>query len=99
MEIIGRKLLAMVVIAAVIGGLEALELCNMNEDGLTACKPSVTTPNPVDPTPPCCEALSAADLTCLCGYRHSFVLPSLGIDPDLAIALPAKCNLTLPPNC
>ncbi|XP_058206036.1 putative lipid-transfer protein DIR1 [Rhododendron vialii] len=103
MEIIGRKLLAVVaaaaVIVAVFGGSEALELCNMNEDGLTACKPSVTTPNPVDPTPPCCEALSAANLTCLCGYRHSFVLPSLGIDPDLAMALPAKCNLTPPPNC
>ncbi|KAH7864498.1 hypothetical protein Vadar_030204 [Vaccinium darrowii] len=98
----GRKLSVVVAVATlllVIGGSEALELCNMKEDGLMACKPAVTQPNPVDPTPPCCEALSGADLTCLCGYKNSFVLPSLGIDPDLAMALPAKCKLTPPSNC
>ncbi|KAJ8899297.1 hypothetical protein K2173_018271 [Erythroxylum novogranatense] len=78
----------------------ALTLCNMTEDGLTACKPSVTTPNPVDPpSADCCQALSTADLTCLCSYRNSMMLPSLGIDPVLAVGLPAKCNLTPPPNC
>ncbi|KAI8548794.1 hypothetical protein RHMOL_Rhmol07G0301700 [Rhododendron molle] len=72
MEIMGRKLSVAAAVATlllVIGGSEALELCNMKEDGLNACKPTVTQPNPVDPTPPCCEALSGADLTCLCGYK------------------------------
>ena len=97
----GKKQLVLVLalLFVVIGGLEALELCNMNEDGLMHCKPSVTTPNPVDPTTDCCQALSVANLTCLCGYKNSFVLPSLGIDPDLAMALPAKCHLTPPSNC
>ncbi|KAL6978890.1 hypothetical protein U1Q18_020557 [Sarracenia purpurea var. burkii] len=92
-------LAATVAVLAVIGGLKAVELCDMNEDGLAACKPAVTTSNPVDPSPPCCEALSTANLTCLCSYRNSFMLPSLGIDPDLAMALPAKCKLTPPTNC
>nr|XP_033512731.1 putative lipid-transfer protein DIR1 [Nicotiana tomentosiformis] len=76
-----------------------LSLCNMNEDGLTACKPSVIQPNPVAPSASCCEALSGADLQCLCSYRNSLLLPSLGIDPELALALPPKCNLTSPANC
>ncbi|XP_009782537.1 putative lipid-transfer protein DIR1 [Nicotiana sylvestris] len=76
-----------------------LSLCNMGDDGLTACKPSVTKPNPVEPSASCCEALSGADLQCLCSYRNSLLLPSLGIDPELALALPPKCNLTSPANC
>lgn len=81
------------------GSIWGLELCNMNDDGLMECKPSVTKPSPTDPTEKCCEALAGADLTCLCSYRHSFLLPSLGIDPDLAMALPAKCSLNPPDNC
>ncbi|CAN1341848.1 Putative lipid-transfer protein DIR1 [Linum perenne] len=74
--------------------------CNMTEAGLTACKPSVTKPNPVDPpAKDCCQALGTADLKCLCSYKNSFVLPSLGIDPDLAIALPYKCKLPSVPQC
>ncbi|XP_059663635.1 putative lipid-transfer protein DIR1 [Cornus florida] len=96
----GRKMMVVVVLVMVLlEGSKALELCNINEDGLMACKPAVTAPNPVTPTPECCQALSGADLTCLCSYRNSFILPSLGIDPDLAMALPAKCNLTPPTNC
>ncbi|KAJ4843273.1 hypothetical protein Tsubulata_009883 [Turnera subulata] len=30
---------------------------------------------------------------------NPFLLPSLGIDPDLAMALPSKYNLTTPANC
>ncbi|KAF3630993.1 putative lipid-transfer protein DIR1 [Capsicum chinense] len=82
-----------------IAGSSGLSLCNMNDGGLTACKPSVTQPNPVEPSASCCEALSGADLQCLCSYKNSFLLPSLGIDPELALALPTKCNLTSPPNC
>ncbi|XP_059663681.1 putative lipid-transfer protein DIR1 [Cornus florida] len=97
---IGRKMMVVVVVLVMVfEGSKAFDLCNMNEDGLMACKPSVTKLNPVTPTPECCQALSGADLTCLCSYRNSFMLPSLGIDPDLVMALPAKCNLTPPTNC
>ncbi|KAL3531045.1 hypothetical protein ACH5RR_010367 [Cinchona calisaya] len=82
-------------------GSMAMSLCNMDEKGLMACKPSVTPPppDPVDPSSECCDALKEADLKCLCSYRNSFMLPSIGIDPDLALALPPKCNLVLPPDC
>ncbi|XP_052170963.1 putative lipid-transfer protein DIR1 [Diospyros lotus] len=103
MVVIGKLSKMMVVVAvallALAGGLKSVELCDMNEEGVMACKPSVTEPNPVDPSPECCQALSAANLTCLCDYKNSLLLPSLGIDPQLAMALPAKCNLTPPPNC
>ncbi|KAI3450121.1 hypothetical protein Pfo_006786 [Paulownia fortunei] len=94
------KVVALVaVIVVVLDGAKAMSLCNVTEDGFTACKPSVTPPNPVPPSPECCDAVSGADLKCLCSYRNSFLLPSLGIDPDLALALPAKCNLPSPSEC
>ncbi|XP_031113450.1 putative lipid-transfer protein DIR1 [Ipomoea triloba] len=78
---------------------DCYSLCNMSDDGLQACKPSVTPPNPVEPTAACCTALSAADLPCLCSQKGSPMLSFLGIDPDLAMALPNKCGLTPPTNC
>lgn len=97
---VGKKLVVfLVLMALVFEGARALTLCNMTDDGLEACKPSVTPPNPVDPTAECCKALSGADLKCLCSYKNSMVLPSLGIDPNLAMGLPAKCNLTPPADC
>ncbi|OAY32898.1 putative lipid-transfer protein DIR1 [Manihot esculenta] len=97
----GRWVVVMVVVmAAIFEGTRSLSLCDMNEDGLLACKPSVSKTNPVDPpSKECCKALKFANLTCLCSYRNSLLLPSLGIDPDLALALPAKCNLTAPADC
>ncbi|GLT64809.1 hypothetical protein SLA2020_372790 [Shorea laevis] len=77
----------------------AFTVCNMNEDGQDACKPSVKKSNPVDPSPACCDALKGADLNCLCSYKDSFLLPTFGIDPKQAIAAPPKCGLTNPPNC
>ncbi|KAK7339060.1 hypothetical protein VNO77_19703 [Canavalia gladiata] len=80
-------------------GSKGFSLCNMDEKGLEDCKPSVTEPNPVDPSSECCKALAGADLKCLCSYKNSTELPFLGIDPTLASSLPAKCNLTPPDNC
>ncbi|XVF72332.1 hypothetical protein PTKIN_Ptkin12aG0112700 [Pterospermum kingtungense] len=92
--------LMMIMVALMVEeGTRAITLCDMNDKGLQACKPSVTQPNPVDPSTQCCEALEAANLTCLCSYKNSFLLPSLGIDPQLAMALPPKCNLQMPPTC
>ncbi|XP_071738061.1 putative lipid-transfer protein DIR1 [Rutidosis leptorrhynchoides] len=96
MAITKTLLVLFMVFIVMINGLRAVEICNMTEDGLMACKPSVTNPNPVDPTSECCKAVSGADLKCLCSYKDSVMLPSLGIDPTLAIALPAKCNITAP---
>ncbi|GAB2213509.1 hypothetical protein Droror1_Dr00017816 [Drosera rotundifolia] len=73
--------------------------CDMTEDGLMSCKPAVTEPNPWDPTADCCQALSGANLTCLCSYKSSPLLPSIGIDPNLTAGLPAKCNIPAPANC
>ncbi|KAG6512437.1 putative lipid-transfer protein DIR1 [Zingiber officinale] len=74
-------------------------VCNMSQAGADACKPSVTQPNPTPPSAACCKALEAADLKCFCSYKNSPLLPKLGIDPDLAAKLPAKCNLSTPDNC
>ena len=87
----------MVVAAAVVA--EGFKLCNMSEDDLEKCKPAVSKPTPAGPSTECCKALSGADLTCLCSYKNSETLPLLGIDPDLAMALPAKCKLTPPSQC
>ncbi|XVF21287.1 hypothetical protein REPUB_Repub12eG0077400 [Reevesia pubescens] len=91
--------LMMIMVAFMVEGSRAMTLCDMNDDGLEACKPSVTQPNPADPSPKCCDALKGANLTCLCSYKNSMWLPSFGIDPTLALALPPKCNLQMPPGC
>ena len=92
-----KLMVFLVVLVAVVGSLQAVDICDMTEDGLMACKPAVTNPDPAEPSPECCKAISGADLKCLCSYRDSSVLPSFGIDPVLAVALPVKCNLPAPP--
>ncbi|KAI4344987.1 hypothetical protein L6164_012157 [Bauhinia variegata] len=77
----------------------AQTLCNVSLAGIMACKPAVTAPNPGPPSGDCCSALSHADMRCLCSYRNSKLLPSLGIDPNLAMQLPGKCHLPHPANC
>ncbi|XP_073012962.1 putative lipid-transfer protein DIR1 [Typha latifolia] len=74
-------------------------ICNMTQQGIDACKPSVSGSDPTPPSKKCCSALAAADLPCLCSYRNSYLLPAYGIDPDLALQLPAKCHLALPAEC
>ncbi|XP_008792988.1 putative lipid-transfer protein DIR1 [Phoenix dactylifera] len=74
--------------------------CNMTRDELMACKPSISTAKPVEkPADACCTALSHADLPCLCAYKNSGMLPYLGIDPNLAMQLPAKCSVPAPAQC
>ncbi|KAL6214277.1 hypothetical protein ACLB2K_011037 [Fragaria x ananassa] len=97
----GNKLVVILVVAMLVffEGSTAFTFCKMSDDGLTACKPSVTKPNPVDPSPKCCKALSGADLGCLCSYKNSPMLTSFGISSDLAMGLPAKCGIAAPANC
>ncbi|XP_010908873.1 putative lipid-transfer protein DIR1 [Elaeis guineensis] len=104
MESLQKLVMVMLVLSITLGCGEitvsrADGLCNMTMDGFNACKPAATGPEPTEPSKECCEALANADLPCLCSYRHSVLLPSLGIDPDLAMQLPEKCNLTLPAEC
>ncbi|KAH6757810.1 hypothetical protein C2S52_023300 [Perilla frutescens var. hirtella] len=74
-------------------------ICNMSGEDLMACKPSVTPPKPPPPSAKCCSALSHADFRCICSYKNSKLLPSLGIDPNLAMQLPDKCKLPHPSHC
>ncbi|PKU80582.1 putative lipid-transfer protein DIR1 [Dendrobium catenatum] len=82
---------------------DSWKICNMNKDGLTACQPAISgssAQKPVpDPSETCCAALSHADLNCLCGYKNSGLLQYFGINPDLAMQLPVKCNVPAPVKC
>ncbi|MQL77771.1 hypothetical protein Taro_010186 [Colocasia esculenta] len=94
-----RLLLAALLLTLALGSASGTDICNMTENDLRECKPAVTAPDPPPPTPACCAGLNKADLPCLCSYRESLLLPALGIDPDLAMQLPAKCGLTPPTEC
>ncbi|CDO97873.1 unnamed protein product [Coffea canephora] len=74
-------------------------ICKMSAQELMSCKPAVTPPEPSDPSSACCAALKHADVACLCSFKSSSWLPSLGIDPNLATQLPEKCKLPHPANC
>ncbi|XP_050221066.1 putative lipid-transfer protein DIR1 [Mercurialis annua] len=92
--------LAMILVIAI--GVEVSDaqssICNVPISGLMACQGAVTLPNPSAPTRACCSAITRADIPCLCKYKNSSLLPTFGIDPNLALQLPAKCNLPAP-NC
>ncbi|XP_054796711.1 putative lipid-transfer protein DIR1 [Prosopis cineraria] len=79
------------------GGAEGVVLCNTDTTKLSLCRPAVTGQHPPPPTEACCAVARHADAACLCKYKS--VLPALGIDPQKAIALSAKCGLTTPPQC
>ncbi|KAE8646276.1 hypothetical protein Csa_016013 [Cucumis sativus] len=97
-----QKVTVMVVLILVgLAGISiAMEVCGVDEDGLTACKPWVTKPCPAEmPPAACCNKLSNADFDCFCKYKNSMLLSSFGIDSDLALALPVKCNIPNTPTC
>ncbi|XP_022760995.1 putative lipid-transfer protein DIR1 [Durio zibethinus] len=96
------KILALIVAVVMVMAIavtDAQGICNMPASGLMACKPAVTPPNPPPPTSTCCSSLSHADMRCLCSYKNSKLLPSLGIDPNLAMQLPSLCKLPNPAKC
>ena len=71
-------------------------LCGMTAEGFDFCKPSVQTGvNPLPPSRSCCSALEKANLGCLCFFKKNYpkVLSENNIDPNLAMQLPAKCNM------
>ncbi|KAG6582086.1 putative lipid-transfer protein DIR1, partial [Cucurbita argyrosperma subsp. sororia] len=87
------------VLIAMIGLGEAQTICNMSFPDIFSCSSSVMPPNPTPPTTQCCTALLHADLTCLCNYQKTGAFSYLGIDPNLALQLPNKCNIPNPPTC
>ncbi|KAL0561473.1 hypothetical protein IC582_001901 [Cucumis melo] len=94
------KITAVVILVGIAGISIVMEMCGVDEEGLTACKPWVTKPCPTEmPPATCCNKLSNADFSCFCKYKNSMLLSSFGIDPDLALALPVKCNITNTPTC
>ncbi|XP_060206629.1 putative lipid-transfer protein DIR1 [Lycium barbarum] len=101
---LGKKTVTLALVAIVLSSVsievsQAQGICNVSGEGLMSCKPSVTPPNPSAPTAQCCSALAKADMGCLCAYKNSQWLPSLGIDPKLAMQLPEKCKLPNAPHC
>ncbi|KAK9141088.1 hypothetical protein Scep_010769 [Stephania cephalantha] len=75
------------------------KICNMTVAELMECKPAAVAPNPPPPTQACCSGLSHGDMGCLCSYKNSPLLPSFGINPTLALQIPAKCGLSNKPPC
>ncbi|XP_015900796.2 putative lipid-transfer protein DIR1 [Ziziphus jujuba] len=84
-------LLGILVMALVANGEQSI--CNMSKEGFKSCEPSVTGQNPPPPSAACCSALSKADMQCLCLFKNSRLLGLYGIDPNVAMQLPDKCNL------
>ncbi|GLJ35930.1 hypothetical protein SUGI_0720940 [Cryptomeria japonica] len=78
----------------------AFMICDINADDLKPCQSAVTQP-PEKPKDSCCNVLKTANLTCFCefGRNNPTLLSLMGIDPDLARALPAKCELNGPADC
>ncbi|PKI49035.1 putative lipid-transfer protein DIR1 [Punica granatum] len=84
----------LVVMAAV---ANSQTVCNVTVAELQSCLPAAKPPNPPPPTAACCFSLKHADFCCLYSYRDSPLLPSLGVDPKLALRIPDKCHLSHPP--
>lgn len=99
MESYKKTSILSVLLLVVVGMANAQMICNMSVASIMACKPSAVAPNPPPPSGTCCSALSHANITCLCSYKNSKLLPSLGIDPNLAMQLPQKCKLPHPSQC
>ncbi|XP_024022131.1 putative lipid-transfer protein DIR1 [Morus notabilis] len=93
------KIVAFLLLVSIVQLSNAQTICKVPINGLMSCKPAVTAPNPKPPSTTCCAALTNADLNCLCSYKNSQLLPSLGIDPNLAMLLPQKCRLSHSANC
>lgn len=81
---------------ALLGGAQGVVLCNIDSSQLNLCRAAVTGQNPPQPDQKCCAVIRQANLPCLCRYKS--ILPSIGINPKNALALPGKCGLQSP-NC
>ncbi|KAL6843030.1 hypothetical protein ACP4OV_027343 [Aristida adscensionis] len=98
---LSAMLLAAVVALAAIEGAHAI--CGMANEDFKLCQPAAAVGgDPADsPSAECCAALGKADLGCICRYKGvaGIWMRIYHIDPSRAMALPAKCGLTMPSNC
>ncbi|XP_028758469.1 putative lipid-transfer protein DIR1 [Neltuma alba] len=88
-------LAAIMAAAMFCGAAKGTVVCNMDmtkSDEL--CRAAITGQNPPRPTKGCCAVIRHANFPCLCELKY--MLPSFGIDPKNAFALPAKCGLQSP---
>nr|AFK43735.1 unknown [Lotus japonicus] len=86
-------------VALLLGGAQkAVSLCGIDSPKqLDLCREAITGKYPPKPKEKCCAVIRHANLTCLCGYKS--LLPSVGISPTNALALPRKCGLKTPRQC
>ncbi|KAF8414197.1 hypothetical protein HHK36_002197 [Tetracentron sinense] len=92
--VLGVVVMALITI---VGGAKGMTICNMDTTELAQCLPAIQGRSPSPPTKGCCAVMQKADMHCLCTYKS--VLPTFGINPALAMALPKKCGLKPPPQC
>ncbi|KAK7276903.1 hypothetical protein RIF29_18051 [Crotalaria pallida] len=89
--------LVAVFLIALLGGAQAVVICDIDSNKLNVCRAAVTGRYPPPPDETCCAVIRKANLPCLCSYKS--VLPAFGINPTNAMALPGKCGLKTPPEC
>ncbi|KAI8526936.1 hypothetical protein RHMOL_Rhmol12G0037500 [Rhododendron molle] len=99
MEATKKAALVSLLLVLLIHSSDAQTICKVTVEGLMSCRSAVTQPKPTPPSAACCTVIKNADLKCLCSYKNSSLLPSLGIDPKLALQLPSKCNISNAPKC
>ncbi|KAF3323723.1 putative lipid-transfer protein DIR1 [Carex littledalei] len=82
--------LACIVILIPDAEARAAKDCKAHIADFLSCMPIIRNGDPSAPKPTneCCTALENADLPCLCSSY-----------PELAMALPGKCKLTVPKEC
>ncbi|XP_054819093.1 putative lipid-transfer protein DIR1 [Prosopis cineraria] len=91
------KWLVAALLIALLGGAQAVVICNVETSRLNLCRAAITGRYPPPPTKRCCAIIKQANLPCLCSYKS--LLPAAGINPKNALALPAKCGLKTPRRC
>ncbi|XP_004491449.1 putative lipid-transfer protein DIR1 [Cicer arietinum] len=96
----GKSLMQWMVAAlliALLGGAQAVKICDIESSQLKFCRAAVTGENPPPPDEKCCAVIRGANLPCLCTYKS--ILPSLGISVKDAMELPGKCGSKSPSKC
>ncbi|XP_038896217.1 putative lipid-transfer protein DIR1 [Benincasa hispida] len=93
--------LRLLFLAILLVGISATLLCKVDTKELCVnCRPAVAPLHgkPLQPpTKHCCSVIRHADLKCLCNFKS--ILPSVGINTTIALALPSKCGINTPPEC
>ncbi|KAI5649136.1 hypothetical protein M9H77_35141 [Catharanthus roseus] len=94
MEALAKFAIVALLVFAVIGNgpnVANANICGITIDQLMTCKSAVESPDSI-PSADCCSALKKVHPpTCLCQYQSS--LAAFGIDKNLAMQIPEKCQL------